>query len=370
MKLKKIALFFFYLLVALTVIFTAYATYVYLTNEPPIEEMELARKALATAKTKKAGKYASESLREAQRLYDWSMREWKSQNSKFFIFRDYSLARDLALKSMNKSGTAGNEAQNAKTKLKNSVEADLEKLRAQITKFEKYYKILPLGQATFKAFHRGKTRYLEAKIEYEKNDYQKSVQLVQKAKEGVSQAEKAAHMKLVDFYKNYPEWDRNTKLAYRLSKSGQTVILVDKIQATCMILKGGKEIKSFTAEFGKNWIGDKNYSGDKATPEGVYKILDKKSNGRTKYYKALLIDYPNGEDRERFQRMVRSGEISKRTKIGGLIEIHGDGGRGAHWTEGCIALTNKEMDVIYSHVSINTPVIIVGSREPLEAYLN
>lgn len=137
-----------------------------------------------------------------------------------------------------------------------------------------------------------------------------------------------------------------------------------------MILKGGKEIKSFTAEFGKNWIGDKNYSGDKATPEGVYKILDKKSNGRTKYYKALLIDYPNGEDRERFQRMVRSGEISKRTKIGGLIEIHGDGGRGAHWTEGCIALTNKEMDVIYSHVSINTPVIIVGSREPLEAYLN
>jgi hypothetical protein len=53
---------------------------------------------------------------------------------------------------------------------------------------------------------------------------------------------------------------KNTKLAYNLSKKGQTVILVDKIQSTLILLKGGKEIKTFSAEFGKSWMGDKLYS--------------------------------------------------------------------------------------------------------------
>jgi hypothetical protein len=46
--------------------------------------------------------------------------------------------------------------------------------------------------------------------------------------------------------------------------------------------------------------------------------------------------------------MVKSGEISKKTGIGNLIEIHGDGGKGVHWTDGCVALENKEMDLVYS----------------------
>lgn len=116
-------------------------------------------------------------------------------------------------------------------------------------------------------------------------------------------------------------------------------------------------------------MGDKMYSGDKATPEGVYKVTDKKNRSRTKYYKALLINYPNGEDQKRYDRMVKSGEISRRTGIGGLIEIHGDGGKGVNWTDGCIALENKEMDVVFSNCSVNTTVIIVGSRLPLEDYL-
>lgn len=68
--------------------------------------------------------------------------------------------------------------------------------------------------------------------------------------------------------------------------------------------------------------------------------------------------------------MVKSGEISRKTGIGSLIEIHGDGGKGVHWTDGCVALENKEMDVVFSQSNVNTPVIIVGSRLSLEDYLN
>ena len=369
MKVRKIISFFLYLFFALLVIFIGYSVYVYVTNKPPIEEISQARESLATAKNKKAGKYASETLREAERLYKWAMKEWETQNNKFFIFRDYALTRDLALKSINKSTNAGNEAKKVKDKLQNRVESELATLKKQISKFEKYYEHLAIGQSTLRSFHRGKTRFLEAQIEFEKNNLQEAAKLTKKAIEGVTTAEKAAHIKLVEFFKSYPSWEKNTKLAYSLSKQGQTVILVDKLQSTCFILKGGKEYKSFPAEFGKSWMGDKMYAGDKATPEGVYKVTEKKSRARTKYYKALLINYPNGEDQRRYDRMVKTGEISRRTGIGGLIEIHGDGGKGVNWTDGCVALANNEMDVVYNQCSVNTPVIIVGSRQPLEEYL-
>lgn len=370
MKVRKIFSLFLYLFFAALVIFAGYSVYVYLTNKPPVEEISQARESLAAAKNKKAGRYASETLREAERLYKWAMKEWETQNNKFFIFRDYALTRDLALKSTNKSTNAGNEAKTVKNKLQNSVESELTTLRNQISKFEKYYEHLALEQSILRSYHRGKTRFLEAQIEFEKNDLQEAANLTKKAAEGITTAEKAAHMKLVEFYKNYPSWEKNTKLAYSLSKKGQTVILVDKLQSTCIILKGGKEFKSFPAEFGKSWMGDKLYAGDKATPEGVYKITEKKSRAKTRYYKALLINYPNGEDQKRYDRMVKSGEIPRRTGIGGLIEIHGDGGKGVNWTDGCIALENSEMDVVFNQCSVNTPVIIVGSRQPLEDYLN
>ncbi len=317
-----------------------------------------------------AGRYANEKLKEAESLYNWSMKEWENQNSKFFVFRDYSLTRNLALKSIDKSSNAGKEASSVKDKLQRNVESQLSTLKTQIIKFEKYYKNLVLVKATIIAFNKGKTQFLEAQIEYKKKDFQQATKLAKNASDNISQAEKIAHFKLVEFYKDYPTWEQNTKLAYNLSKKGQTVILVDKIQSSLIILKGGKEFKIFSAEFGKSWMGDKLYAGDQATPEGVYKILEKKGRAKTKYYKALLINYPNSEDQRRFNKMVRSGEISKNTYIGGLIEIHGDGGKGVHWTDGCIALGNSEMDAVFNQTSVNTTVVIVGSRLPLADYLN
>ena len=370
MRVRAFAKFFIFLFTVTILVFIGYSVFIYKTNKPPLEEINFARESLALAKNKMAGRYANETLKDAENLYNWSMKEWKIQNDKFFLFRDYSLTRDLALKSLNKSTNAGNEAKNVKSKLINAVETELSKLKNQIERFEKYYKTLVLNKSTLNAFNKGKTRFLEAQIEYKKNDFQQAAKLAKKASESISQAEKSAHVKLIEFYENYPVWEKNTKLAFNLSKRGQTVILVDKIQSALIILKGGKEFKTFPAEFGTSWMGDKLHAGDKATPEGVYKVTVKKSGSRTQYYKALLINYPNGEDQKRYDKMVKSGEISRKTGIGGLIEIHGDGGKGVHWTDGCVALENKGMDAVYSQSGVNTPVIIVGSRVSLEEYLN
>jgi murein L,D-transpeptidase YafK len=113
-------------------------------------------------------------------------------------------------------------------------------------------------------------------------------------------------------------------------------------------------------------MGDKRHQGDQATPEGYYKITEKKDGTGTKYYKALLLNYPNEDDLKRFNLEKKKGTLRKSTDIGGSIEIHGNGGKGIDWTNGCIALKDSDMDVVYRISQAGTIVTIVGSLKPLE----
>jgi murein L,D-transpeptidase YafK len=103
-----------------------------------------------------------------------------------------------------------------------------------------------------------------------------------------------------------------------------------------------------------------------ATPEGMYKIAQKFDGSKTKYYKALLLDYPNEEDKEKFRSEIQHGSLPASAKIGGLIEIHGNGGKGIDWTAGCIALTDSEMDIVFRIAKVGTPVTIIGSMVDLK----
>lgn len=110
---------------------------------------------------------------------------------------------------------------------------------------------------------------------------------------------------------------------------------------------------------GFNFLSDKLYSGDKATPEGSYQVCRKIPG--SKYFQALLINYPNNEDRQRFLAARRKGQIPKGAGIGSLIEIHGGGRNGM--TNGCVALDDRDMAALFKQISVNTPVIIVGTTD-------
>ena len=101
----------------------------------------------------------------------------------------------------------------------------------------------------------------------------------------------------------------------------------------------GRLVKTYDVGLGSRSISDKICAGDKATPEGKYRITKKLAQSR--YYKALLINYPNDEDRRQFAQAKRRGAISRRAGIGGLIEIHGGGKDGQ--TYGCVSLDDHHM---------------------------
>ena len=136
-------------------------------------------------------------------------------------------------------------------------------------------------------------------------------------------------------------------------------IVVSKADKKLILYHNGTPRKTYEIGIGTNGSGDKLYAGDRATPEGKYYITKKIT--RSRYYKALLINYPNDDDRRQFVAAKKKGLISKHAGIGGLIEIHGGGKYGM--TYGCIMMDNSQIDELFSIVDVGTPVTIVGTME-------
>lgn len=143
--------------------------------------------------------------------------------------------------------------------------------------------------------------------------------------------------------------------------TGGISFVVVKEKHILQVYRAGRLSRVVPVDLGANSINQKSHSGDRTTPEGLYRITKKKGNGQSKYGLALLLDYPNAEDQRRFQAAKARGELTKRTRIGGLIEIHGEGGRGVDWTDGCIAPDNHGMETLFREASVGTMVAIVGS---------
>ncbi|MBI4844038.1 MAG: L,D-transpeptidase [Nitrospirae bacterium] len=150
-------------------------------------------------------------------------------------------------------------------------------------------------------------------------------------------------------------WVRET--VNESKERGDYTIVISKIDKKLILYNGGVLYKTYEIGIGINGSKDKLYAGDRATPEGKYRIIKKVRNSR--YHRALLIDYPNDEDRRQFVISKRKGIIPKYAQIGGLIEIHGGGKDGM--TYGCVGMDNNHIDELFRIVEIGTPVVIVGA---------
>lgn len=146
-------------------------------------------------------------------------------------------------------------------------------------------------------------------------------------------------------------------------RTGRSVVVVFKDEHRASLYEAGILVRSFRAELGWNNLVNKVSRGDGATPEGRYRIVLKKGSGQSKYHLALLLDYPNAADRKALAEAKREGRLPHTARAGGLIEIHGGGGRGHDWTDGCVSVTDGDIDELFAHVRVGTPVTIVGSGD-------
>lgn len=140
---------------------------------------------------------------------------------------------------------------------------------------------------------------------------------------------------------------------------------LDKTFYYLEIRNGGRPVKRYPFILGRDPVKRKLHSDFESTPEGVYKIINRKADSF--FTRALDIDYPNAVDRARYAFMKSLGEIPEGKEIGGEIQIHGQLHQRAlesNWTWGCVALRNEDIIEIFDceDITVGTPVYIVGSQ--------
>lgn len=144
-----------------------------------------------------------------------------------------------------------------------------------------------------------------------------------------------------------------------VSVTSKKYVVVDKSDRKLYLLNNDKVIKAYKVHLGKNAFGRKYKRGDKRTPEGNY-FLTKKSL-KSSYYRSIHITYPNRSDKI----------ISKSMGVnpGSAIVLHGFPNytsssdivkkRGYDWTDGCIALDDKDLDEVWKFVDKKMKISIV-----------
>lgn len=144
---------------------------------------------------------------------------------------------------------------------------------------------------------------------------------------------------------------------FELRREPVDKVLIEKKKRRLTLISKGEAIKSYKIALGGNPVGPKERRGDNKTPEGNYTIESR--NRHSDYHLSLRISYPNEKDKKRAKELGVSP--------GGDIMIHGIKNGlswvgGFHteidWTEGCIAVTNKEMEEIVRLVPNGIPVEI------------
>jgi murein L,D-transpeptidase YafK len=134
-------------------------------------------------------------------------------------------------------------------------------------------------------------------------------------------------------------------------------IVILKSAHSMMLFSGSKVLKTYKVALGSVPIGPKQVEGDHKTPEGTY-LIDAK-NGHSQFHLSLHISYPSAADQQRARSMG--------ARPGGAIMIHGLAKpfaylgplhRQTDWTDGCVAVTNAEIEEIWKLVPVGTRVEI------------
>jgi murein L,D-transpeptidase YafK len=140
-------------------------------------------------------------------------------------------------------------------------------------------------------------------------------------------------------------------------------IKISKVKYTLSVYDSKGWLITYPVVFGSSDLRDKLYEGDRKTPEGDFTIVSKKVH--SKWDRFMMLDYPTPESYNKFNERKNQGIVPASAKIGGGIGIHGTWphedfqiDRYRNWTDGCISMRNKDVEELYSMITVGTKVFI------------
>jgi L,D-peptidoglycan transpeptidase YkuD (ErfK/YbiS/YcfS/YnhG family) len=331
-------------------------------QKPPVQSLDTAKATIEKAAKSGALRYAEKRYREAENLMKSGWMEMARQNGRFAPFRNYQTADSLLNLAFKTATQASQEAIDYVHNLDSLTRQERDVLYNELTEWRE---ALDGSLTLFQA----ERNWTFAEMSLRTGDQLIADGQYEEARAKIASGRQTLH-ELVATMTEYSDdtahkmgtWRRWVDETLDESKSrGCYALIVDKTAHKTYYINSGKLIRTFNCELGYNSARQKLFAGDGATPEGRYYITETKY--RSKFYRALMINYPNEVDRKRFTQNRVKGVITSRTRIGSMIEIHGNGGRKADWTDGCVALTDSAMDLIMPHMTVGIPVTIVRSSD-------
>jgi len=332
-------------------------------TDPPSLERSDARRALERARVAEASRWAPGALARGEAAYRAAEVIERREAVRFFPLRNFAPAREAFVAAGAAARAAEEESSQARAEARGRAKDGIDETARMLDGLSVNGGRLHLASRDRRDLREAGIRLDAARRHFAASSYQEAAAHAAEASEmlrGVRDrvASKAARYVDSDLVARWQEDVRWTVAQSR--KSGGPAIVVVKEEHRVDLWIGGRRARSYAADLGANGSAAKVVAGDRATPEGRYRIVRKLDVGQSKYHRALLLDYPNDEDRRRMARDKAAGRVPRNARLGGLIEIHGDGGRGSDWTLGCVALANPDMDDLFRRVPVGTLVTIVG----------
>jgi hypothetical protein len=332
-------------------------------TQPRWYRLQAAKLAVERAKTCGAEAWAAEPMQAAEAMLHVARVEHRHQELRFYFLRDFTQSEALLRDAETRAERATQLALVRQRSARNASEEAVSRAAQSVGRGVGYAKAINLGAYDRRLLQKSKLRLQEAEILHRHGRFDLAGARARDAsglsEQVVEHAGKAAsRFTEPGLVRNWRRMIDETITASRLH--GESAIIVYKEKHLLTLYHRGQPVRSYPAEMGYNLLGMKSRAGDLATPEGRYRVVSKKPVGQSAYHMALLLDYPNAEDRRRFDAAKRAGLIHRKASLGGLIEIHGEGGLGRDWTKGCVALRNSDMADLFARVGVGTRVTIVG----------
>lgn len=353
------------LIVLAVVLGSAVVLFTVARDPAPTTLLLAAERYLNFARESRAHVEAPSTYLEAEECLRGARAEMEEEFRRPLFLRDYDATRDLLAQAHRLIGRSIEESRQAVSDRGVRLREEIETVRLQAAEVRRLLENLPPEYRTaLSHVVSAESRIWSATEGRNGSESDAALSSMQQARMELDAALEQVRGILSTYLGRRDRWQRDLEetLAWSRRERG-TALIVDKLNHEVHLVQNGRRLRTYPAELGPGWLERKSREGDDATPEGRYRVVRRKTGSQTRYHRALLLDYPNESDRERFEELKRRGAIPRTARIGGLIEVHGHGGKGEDWTHGCVSLEDEHIEELFLRVPVGAPVTIVGVWE-------
>ena len=289
--------------------------------------------------------------------------EWRTEVNHWWSNGDAAVFNQTYQQLVEEGSLLIEAARQKSTAFRQEVEELLQPEQAQLTRLRTLSKFFDL-ESDMPALSKAEGLLRESTVRLQQGQYLQARLAGEQALAHLHQVETHAmtQMKRYTSDAQITRWEQWVNHTIRWSSAtAGTAVVVLKAPRRLLMYHRGRIIADYPVSLGFSGLADKLSEGDGATPEGQFYVIHKKEGPATKYYKALLLDYPTVAHQQRFHEAKTNGRLPADRSIGSLIEIHGESSDNEDATSGCIALENSAMDQVYDRSKTKTPVTIVGA---------